>query len=92
MEELALNDLTLSERKRFWEGLRSQPAWDWLMEMADAQIEGRKQAVLEPMSPGQEYAREFLKGEVAGIQTFAILVDTAIETLEVEIARLEKEK
>lgn len=82
---------TLAERKRLWEGLKLQPAWAWLMEMAESQIENRKAAVLEPMSPGQEYAREFLKGEVAGIQTFALLVDTAVEMLEVEIKRLEIE-
>lgn len=86
-----MDNRTLEERKRLWEGLRLQPAWGWLMEMADAQMEGRKTAVLEPMSPGQEYSREFLKGEIAGIQTFAILVDTAIEALEIEIARAAEE-
>jgi len=81
----------LSEQKRLWEGLKLHPAWKELMEMAQAQVAGRRATVLEPMSPGQEYYREFLKGEVAGIQTFMLLVDTAIETLEIEIERLSKE-
>lgn len=87
-----MDNITLSDRKRLWEGLKLHPAWKELMEMAQAQVEGRRVTVLEPMSPGQEYYREFLKGEIAGIQTFMLLVDTAIETLEIEIERLNKEQ
>lgn len=87
-----MKDLTLSEQKRLWEGLQLHPAWGELMEMAKGQEETRKLAVLDPMRPGQEYEREFLKGEISGIQTFRLLVGTEIEILEVEIKRLEKEK
>jgi len=87
-----MDNVTLTEQKRLWEGLKLHPAWQDLMLMAQAQIEGRKVTVLEPMQQGQEYYREFLKGEVAGIQTFILLVDTAIETLEIEIERLNKEQ
>lgn len=87
-----MDNVMLSEQKRLWEGLKLHPAWKELMEMAQTQVEGRRATVLEPMSPGQEYYREFLKGEVAGIQTFMLLVDTAIETLEIEIERLNKEQ
>lgn len=86
-----MKDLTLSEQKRMWEGLRLHPAWEALMEMALAQEDNRRVAVMDPMRPGQEYEREFLKGEVSGIQTFRLLVDTAIEMLEVEIQRLNEE-
>lgn len=86
-----MDNVMLSEQKRLWEGLKLHPAWKELMEMAQAQVEGRRATVLEPMNPGQEYYREFLKGEIAGIQTFILLVDTAIETLEIEIERLNKE-
>jgi hypothetical protein len=82
---------SLGERKRLWEGLKLHPAWKELMDMAAGQVEGRKSAVLDPMRPGQEYEREFLKGEISGIQTFMLLVDTAIETLEIEIQRVSKE-
>ena len=86
-----MDGVNLQEQKRAWEGLKLHPAWKDLMEMADAQMAGRKSAVLDPMLPGQEYAREFLKGEISGIQTFVALVDTAIELIDVEIQRLTKE-
>jgi hypothetical protein len=86
-QERELRDLQ-EERFKLTE-LQKAPGYQWLLEIAGAQVEARKQAVfLRPLETmdgvlGQEYA----KGEIAGIELFRKLVDIRINDLTDEIMR-----
>ena len=79
------------EAKRLWAELQEHRAWQWLMVIAEGQLENRRETIMAPMRPGDEYEREFLKGEIAGIRTFMSLPATAVQVAESEIAQEESE-
>jgi hypothetical protein len=59
------------------------------MQVAESQIEGRKQAVfLQPLrSMDEAFAQEFAKGEISGIELFRQLVGIRVGELTEEITR-----
>lgn len=61
--------------------------WELLMKIAEAQILSRHGTILDQMRPGEEYEREFLKGECSGIQTFKLLPETIVEQLERDLEK-----
>jgi len=78
-------ELSAREAYRVWKEFKEHRAWQWVMHIAQGQIENRREVVLSQMTPGQELEREFFKGEIAGIRTFLAIPDTAMEVALVEM-------
>ncbi len=79
---------TAAEEKAAFEGLQQFPAWKKLVEIIEAQVEGRKkQVLLTPTASLDAIAEEnFIKGEAAGLLLVLELPATLIETAEILIA------
>ncbi len=74
-------------------GLVLHAGYDYLVKIAQAQLETRRQQIiLTPLKSMDEVlAQEFAKGETAGIELFTRLVDIRINDLESEINERLKE-
>jgi hypothetical protein len=74
-------------------GLVLHAGYDYLVKIAQAQLETRRQQIiLTPLKSMDEVlAQEFAKGETAGIELFTRLVDIRINYLESEINERLKE-
>ena len=83
----------LQEERFRLSSLREHDGYKYLIEIAQAQIETRRQAVfLKPLKSMDEILeQEYLKGELSGITLFSQMVDIRVEELTGEITHLLEE-
>ena len=83
----------LQEERSRLTNLREHSGYKYLMEIAAAQIETRRQAVfLKPLkSMDETLEQEYLKGELSGITLFSQMVDIRVDELAGEITQLLEE-
>ena len=91
-QEESLRDLQ-EERFRLT-GLKEHPGYRYLMEIAEAQIHTRMQAVfLTPLKGLDEtFSQEYYKGEISGIKLFKEIVDIRVKELTDAITEALKEQ
>lgn len=85
MEDQELREL--QEELSRLSSLQSHAGYAYLLEIAGAQMDARKQQVfLTPLNTMDEVLRqEYAKGEIAGIDLFSKIVDVRIRDLQEEI-------
>lgn len=76
-----------------FQSLVSSPAWAHLGKIAEAQANTRIAQILGPKEGlPKDTNAEFLKGEIAGMQTLLALPENIIDIMQAELANVTKEE